>query len=140
MKLALLAIFLALPLVGQTLVNPSCPNATAAAGVMPHCVTLTWVAPTNGATGYNIYRETTSGTCKTSLTATGCTKVTATPVTATTFTDNSSTTNALSEGVTYFYVATSLIGSGESAPSTETSGTFPAIVPTAPSNLSGVFH
>ena len=140
MKLALLAIFLALPLFGQTLTNPNCPSATAAAGVMPHCVTLAWTAPTSGATGYNVYRETTSGTCKTSLTAAGCTKVTTTPVTTTTFTDNSSTTNVLSEGVTYFYVATSLIGSGESAPSAETSGMFPTIVPGSPTSLSGVFH
>lgn len=142
MKTALLFFTLAAGLLAQTVTNPNCPSATAAAGVTPHCAIFNWSAPASGSipTGYNIYRATSTGTCKPPFTAVACIKVTSTPVAALTFTDNSSATNILSEGVTYFYVATSVSASGESAPTAEVSGTFPALLPGTPQSFSGVFR
>lgn len=104
----------------------SCP-----AGV-DHCANLSWTAPTSGGapTGYNVYRTTTSGGCST-VTSTGCTKSGSTTASVLTFTDS-----PLAASTTYFWVATAFNTSGESAPSTQATGTTnPDPAPVAPTNL-----
>jgi hypothetical protein len=78
-----------------------------------HSVTLTWTASTSAVSGYNVYRSTVSGG--------PYTKLTATPVSSTTYVDS-----AVSASQTYFYVLTSVDGSGvESANSAEVSALVP---------------
>ena len=90
----------------------------AALGGGCHFVTLNWTASSSsGVTGYNVYRSTTSGG--------GYTKVNSSAVTGTNFTDTT-----IAPGVTYYYVATAVDGSGnESAFSSEIT----AAVPGSPS-------
>ena len=72
----------------------------AALGGGCHSVTLNWTASSSaGVTGYNVYRSTTSGS--------GFTKVTSSAVSGTNFTDTT-----VAPGVTYYYVATAVDGSG----------------------------
>jgi hypothetical protein len=87
---------------------PAAPTGvTATAG--NNQVTLTWTAVT-GATGYNVYRGTSSGA--ETLLSTG------TNVSGATFTDNSA-----ANGTQYFYYVTALNGSLQSGPSSEVSAT-----------------
>jgi len=66
-----------------------------------HSVLLNWTAsPSAGMTGYNVYRSTTSGT--------GYTKINSSPIGGLTYTDAS-----VSNAQTYFYVTTSVDGSGD---------------------------
>ena len=78
-----------------------------------HSVTLTWTASASPVTGYNVYRSTVSGGPYTLMTSS--------PVAATTYVDS-----AVSAGITYYYVVTSVNSSGvESAYSAEVSATVP---------------
>ena len=84
-------------------------------GVQPvsHSVTLTWTASTSTVSGYNVYRSTVSGG--------PYSKVNSSLVAGTTYTDSS-----VQAGQTYFYVVTSVDGSGaESANSSEVSVNVP---------------
>jgi hypothetical protein len=66
-----------------------------------HSVMLKWTAsPSAGVTGYNVYRSTTAGS--------GYTKINSSPVSALTYTDAT-----VVNGVTYYYVTTSVNGSGD---------------------------
>jgi hypothetical protein len=80
-----------------------------------HGVTLNWGASTSqNVAGYNIYRGTTTGGPYTKLNTTGL-------ITVLTYSDS-----AVSAGLTYFYVATTVDVSGnESAYSTQTTATIP---------------
>jgi len=84
-------------------------------------VTLTWTAST-GATGYNVKRSTTSGGPYTQLAA----------PTSSGYTDSS-----VINGVTYYYVVSTLTSAGESANSAQVSATPNAqsMAPAAPTNL-----
>ena len=113
--------------------NSACPGAT---GSTPHCVTVSWTAPTSGPTptGYNVYTGGTSaGQCST-VSATTCTKVGSVASGVLTLTQNSSATTTLTEGKTYFYVVTSTNSTAESAPSVEVSVLIPFLVPNPPVN------
>jgi fibronectin type 3 domain-containing protein len=101
---------------------PAAPtNLTATPGNA--VVTLTWTAST-GATGYNVKRATTSGGPYTQIAA----------PTSPTYTDSSVT-----NGTTYFYVASALNAAGESANSAQASATPQAPIvplpPAAPTHL-----
>jgi len=101
-------------------VSPAPPtNLTATAG--NGVVTLTWTASA-GATGYNVKRATTSGGPYTQLAA----------VTSSGYTDSS-----VINGVTYYYVVSTLTAAGESANSAQVSATPNAqsMAPAAPTNL-----
>ena len=102
---------------GVTPVPPTNLTATPGNGV----VTLTWTAST-GATGYNVKRATTSGGPYTQLAA----------PTSSGYTDSS-----VINGVTYYYVVSTLTAAGESANSAEVSATPNAqsMAPAAPTNL-----
>lgn len=118
--------------------NPGCPGAT---GAIPHCVLVSWSAPTSGgtATGYNVYTGGTAAAQCATVSAPTCTKLTPTPISAAgplSFTLNSSATVTLKEGSSYFYVVTAVNAGGESTPSAEVSALIPFLVPgppTAPS-------
>jgi Abnormal spindle-like microcephaly-assoc'd, ASPM-SPD-2-Hydin/Immunoglobulin domain/Immunoglobulin I-set domain len=105
---------------GSVIVASNATNSLASVslsgtGVQPvsHSVTLTWTASTSAVSGYNVYRSTVSGG--------PYSKVNSSLVSGTTYTD--STVQATQ---TYFYVVTSVDGSGtESAFSTEVSVTVP---------------
>jgi len=93
----------------SALTFPGIPTgATATAGNA--LVSLTWTAPAGAASGYNIYRSTTSGT--------GYTKVNTSAVTAASYTDT-----GVTNGTTYYYVVTAINSTGESAYSTQASAT-----------------
>jgi hypothetical protein len=78
-----------------------------------HSVTLTWTASSSGGvSGYNVYRGAASSG--------PFTKVTSAPVSATTYTDT-----AVAAGQTYYYVATSVSSTTESAYSAAASATVP---------------
>ena len=93
------------------------------AAATTHSVVLTWTAsPTSGVT-YNVYRSTTSGSCKTTTVATGLTVLT--------FTDN-----AVTNGATYFYSVDAQNGGGKSAcTSPDVQVLIPVDPPAPPSNL-----
>jgi fibronectin type 3 domain-containing protein len=100
--------------------SPAAPtNLTATPGNA--VVTLTWTAST-GATGYNVKRATTSGGPYTQLAA----------PTSSGYTDSS-----VINGVTYYYVVSTLTAEGESANSAQVSATPSAqsVAPAAPTNL-----
>jgi len=89
-------------------------NFTATAAMVTHSVSLTWsVSSSPSISGYNLYRGSVSGG--------PYTKLNALPVATTSYLDS----NVVS-GQTYFYVATTVQSTTESAYSTEA----PAIVPT----------
>ncbi len=99
---------------------PAAPtNLTATPGNA--VITLTWTAST-GATGYNVKRSTTSGGPYTQLAA----------PTSTGYTDSS-----VINGVTYYYVVSTLTAAGESANSAQVSATpeVTGVSPAAPTNL-----
>jgi mannan endo-1,4-beta-mannosidase len=116
------------------LLSLSAMDVAAQCGAAPHCVVLTWTAPTTGGApaSYNAKRSTTTGGPYTTVGS-----VTAPTVT---FTDLSATGNVLAEGTTYFYVVTSANTAGESAPSNETSARIPTTAPTSPTGLGAVAH
>ncbi len=98
----------------QRVINASLPGGTCVtgAGIVPHYVTLNWVASTTPNVTYNVYRSTTSGVYPpTPFASSG---------TATTYTDMTVTA-----GVTYYYVVTAVSGSSESGHSNETPATIP---------------
>jgi fibronectin type 3 domain-containing protein len=64
-----------------------------------HSTALNWNASTSTVTGYNVYRTTTSGS--------GYTKINSSLVGGLTYTDST-----VSSGQTYYYVTTSVDGSG----------------------------
>jgi fibronectin type 3 domain-containing protein len=83
-------------------------------------IALSWSVG-SGATSYNVKRSTTSGGPYTQVSA----------PTGTNFTDT-----GLTNGTTYFYVVSAVNASGESANSTQASGTPKAPVPAVPTGLS----
>lgn len=92
--------------------NVSGVNFTATA-LQAHSATLTWVASTSTVSGYNVYRGSVSGG--------PYTLVNTSLITALTFTDSS-----VAAGQTYFYVTTSVDGSGtESVFSNEVTAVVP---------------
>ena len=91
----------------------------------PPGVLLTWTASTTSGVSYNIYRGTTSGG--------PYTPVNTSAITATNYVD---TTAAVS--TTYYYVATAVLGSQESAYSNQASITTPATFPANPAAPSGL--
>jgi fibronectin type 3 domain-containing protein len=101
-------------------VSPAAPTNLAATPGNA-VVTLTWTAST-GATGYNVKRATTSGGPYTQLAA----------PTSSGYTDSS-----VINGVTYYYVVSTLTAAGESANSAQVSATPSAqsVAPAAPTNL-----
>jgi hypothetical protein len=97
----------------QTTVGGGSKIAGSAVLGNPHFISLAWTASvTVGVTGYNVYRGTVSGGPYTLLTASPLGSG------ATSYNDGSPTS-----GVTYYYVATALVGASESAYSNETSAT-----------------
>jgi fibronectin type 3 domain-containing protein len=101
-------------------VSPAAPtNLTATPGNA--VVTLTWTAIA-GATGYNVKRSTTDGGPYTQLAA----------PTSSGYTDSS-----VINGVTYYYVVSTLTAAGESADSAQVSATpnTQGVAPAAPTNL-----
>jgi fibronectin type 3 domain-containing protein len=94
----------------QRVVN-AVSSGTCVTGTTPnHSVTLNWSA-SSGASGYNVYRGTTSGSY---------TKITSAAVTTTSYTDSS-----VQAGQTYYYVATAVNGTGESGYSNQASAAIP---------------
>lgn len=87
-------------------------NAMSSGTCLPHYVTLTWNGST-GATGYNVYRSTTSNDPNP-------TKLTPAPITVTSFTDTS-----VQGAQTYYYVTKAVNGSGESGPSNQATAAVP---------------
>lgn len=82
--------------------------------VTGHFVSLSWTASSSqGVTGYNIYRGTTSGG--------PYTKLNSSPVVGTSYTDRT-----VQAGQTYYYVATAVDSSSESAYSNEAQGVIPS--------------
>jgi fibronectin type 3 domain-containing protein len=88
-------------------------NFTATA-TQAHSVSLSWTASTTAVTGYNVYRGTVNGGPYTLVNTGGLI------TTGVTFTDNS-----VQNGVTYYYVATAVDGSGESAYSNQATANVP---------------
>ena len=85
---------------------------TAVPPTVSRSVTLTWTASaTPDVTGYNVYRAATAGG--------PYQKITSSPVNGTSFTDT------VQSGLSYYYVATSVNGSGESSYSTEATAVVP---------------
>jgi Abnormal spindle-like microcephaly-assoc'd, ASPM-SPD-2-Hydin/CARDB len=83
-------------------------------GVYNHTVSLTWTASTSsGVLGYDVYRSTTSGG--------PYSEITTSPVSVTSYTDS-----AVSAGQTYYYVALTVTGSGESGYSNQTTANVPS--------------
>jgi hypothetical protein len=82
-------------------------------GTIQHSVTLSWAASSSSASGYNVYRSTTSGG--------PYTKLNSTLLTALTYTDST-----VSSGATYYYVVTDLTSGVESGFSNQAT----AVVPT----------
>jgi len=101
----------------QVAAPPAPTNLVATAGNAQ--VSLTWTA-SSGATSYNIYRATTSGT--ETLLQSG--------VSSTTFTDSSVT-----NGTTYYYKVAAVNAGGTSPLSSEVSATPQVAAPAAPTNL-----
>jgi hypothetical protein len=97
--------------------NPTLSVALSGTGLavaVQHSVTLTWAEASTGVSGYNVYRSTQSGT--------GYTKLNSSLDTSLSYVDTT-----VSAGQTYYYVVTSVDGSGdESAYSSQVS----AVVPT----------
>lgn len=96
-----------------------------------HCANLSWTPASSGAaaTGFNIYRSTTSTGCAT-LTASTCSKVGSTGNTS--FIDEA----GLTASTQYFWVVTATNANGESGPSNQVSGTTaPDPPPSAPGSL-----
>jgi len=129
MKTKIILLFLALL---------SIPAAQAqTCGAAPHCVILSWVASVDtSTTGYNIYRQVTTGTCPASVTnTTGFTKVNSTPIVGLTYTDTTAQNPS-----TDCYVGTATNAAGESGPSNVASATvsFPPSAP--PTVLGAVSH
>jgi cellulose 1,4-beta-cellobiosidase len=105
---------------GEPSLSPTPPtNLTATPGNA--VVTLTWTASA-GATGYNVKRATTSGGPYSQLAAPSSSG----------YTDSS-----VINGVTYYYVVSTLAAAGESADSAQVSATpnAPNVAPAAPTNL-----
>jgi hypothetical protein len=89
-------------------------SGTGQAAATQHSVQLSWDASiSNGVSGYNVYRATTSGGYST-------TPLNSAPVTTVTYTDSTVTS-----GDQYFYVVTAVDGSEASADSNEVSVTIP---------------
>jgi hypothetical protein len=98
---------------------PSAPTGlSASAG--DHQIALSWNAAT-GATSYNLYRGTTSGS----------ETLFRSDLTGTSFTDT-----GLTNGTTYFYQVSAINAGGESGRSLEVFGTPQGLPPNAPTNLS----
>ena len=96
-------------------------KVTVGAPAQPHKVTLTWDEATVGST-FNVYRAEASGMeVYTSPLVSGLTVPTYEDV-------------AVTEGATYFYTVTAMVGGIESDPSAEVSATIPT-KPMPPSNL-----
>jgi hypothetical protein len=99
-----------------------------------HSVTLHWTAPVTGTPPdhYKVYRSLTSGS--------GYVLMGEIPASATGFVNGSNPNGTpLTEGVTYFYVVTSVAGTAESSPSNEVPATITVTTGVqAPSNLTGV--
>ncbi|MEQ1533241.1 MAG: fibronectin type III domain-containing protein [Sideroxydans sp.] len=91
---------------------PAVPTGVVATLQAASVINIGWTAVT-GATGYNVYRATTSPVA---ISATS--KVTATPVADTAFGDS-----GLTAGTQYFYKVTAVNAAGESAGSTEVTAT-----------------
>jgi hypothetical protein len=87
-------------------------SATLTVNAASYSVTLTWVASTSSVTGYNVYRSTVNGGPYTLLNPS--------PLTALTYTDST-----VQDGVTYYYVATAVDSSGESAYSNQATAVIP---------------
>jgi fibronectin type 3 domain-containing protein len=88
-------------------------SITVAAG-SGYSVQLNWTAsPSSGVTGYNIYRSTVNGS--------GYTKITPSPVSGLTYTDAT-----VAASTTYYYVATSVDGSGDESGYSEV---YQAVIP-----------
>ena len=92
---------------------------SASAFAATHTVTIAWVAPTGGATTYNVYRGT----------ASGAEVLYANGITGTSYLDSTVT-----NGVTYFYKVTAVSPGGESVPSAEAS----VLIPTPPGPPTGL--
>ncbi len=80
-------------------------------------------------TGYNVYDSTTNGGCST-VTATTCTKVG-----STTAPTSSLMVSPLTKTTTYYFVITAFDATGESAGSTQVSGTTGDDIPGAPQTI-----
>jgi hypothetical protein len=88
-------------------------TGTAVAASAQHSVALSWTETSSSVTGYNVYRSMQSGT--------GYTKLNSSLIPSQSYTDNS-----VSGGLTYYYVVTSVDGSGnESAYSAQVSAAIP---------------
>jgi len=82
-------------------------------GVVPHTVSLSWIASTSSVSGYNVYRSTTSGS--------GYVKINSSLVSVLTYTDSNVT-----NGTTYYYVTTAVDSTGtESAFSNQATAVIP---------------
>lgn len=88
-------------------------SGTGVAQTTTHTATLNWTASTSTVSGYNVYRSTTSGT--------GYAKISTSLVTGVTYTDST-----VQDATTYYYVVTSVDGSGnESAYSNQAEAVIP---------------
>lgn len=106
---------------------PTAPTGVAASLQAASVINVTW-SPVSGATGYNVYRSTTSP-----VAIAAGNKITATPVGDTAYGDS-----GLTASTQYFYKVTAINAAGESSPSGETSATVTAPVVVVPAVPTGV--
>lgn len=99
-----------------TTVAPSSPTSVAATPVSASVINVTWGA-VSGATGYNVYRSTTSP-----VAISTANKITASPVVDTGLGDS-----GLTASTQYFYKVTAVNAAGESAASAEATATTSAV-------------
>jgi hypothetical protein len=93
--------------------TPTTVALSGTGGTIQHSVTLSWAASSSSASGYNVYRSTTSGG--------PYTKLNSTLLTGLTYTDST-----VSSGATYYYVVTDVTSGVESGFSNQAT----AVVPT----------
>jgi len=99
--------------------TPTAPTGVAASLQAASVINVTW-SPVSGATGYNVYRSTTSPVA---ISTTN--KINASPVVDTGLGDS-----GLAASTQYFYKVTAINAAGEGSPSGETSATTPGAVAT----------
>jgi beta-glucanase (GH16 family)/fibronectin type 3 domain-containing protein len=104
------------PIASSTLLTSS-PSSLSASATSPSSISLTWSAPTAGASGYNIYRGTNAG-------AESTTPINSTPVTTTSYTDTTA-----APGTTYYYTVSAVLNGTTTGTSNEASASTITLAP-----------